>query len=335
MGSGVRPRSSAYLETKRGPRRGMATVLAGMLAGSGLTMGATSGAALAAAPGVPASERAARSGGVARSEEKVPPEREAAVDCRRAKCVALTFDDGPGEYTGELLRHLALHHARATFFVVGQNVVEDPAAVRHMVAAGHEIGNHTWSHRDLTSLSAAEVRAELARTDQAVKAVTGLVPKIIRPPYGALNEAVRAQTTRPMIMWSVDTLDWRHRDTARVLRTAVKAVRPGDIILFHDIHATTVAAIPRVLKGLSAQGYRFVTVSRLFDDKPPSLAYDAVPDTPSPDAAQATPSPGSTPSHGATPTTPAPGGAPSGATPSPSGTPSRDISRDAAPEAVR
>ncbi|WP_336204334.1 polysaccharide deacetylase family protein [Nonomuraea sp. LPB2021202275-12-8] len=199
----------------------------------------------------------------------------AAVDCRRVKCVALTFDDGPGPYTGPLLRRLAAHRARATFFVVGRNAAANPGLLRRAVAAGHEIGSHTWSHRDLTTLPAAEVRAELARTDRAVKAATGLVPKLVRPPYGALNTAVRLQTSRPMVLWSADTLDWKYRDSARVARRAINGARPGGILLFHDIHPTTVQAIPAVLKTLSARGYRFVTVSRLFGGRTPRLAYSA------------------------------------------------------------
>ncbi|MDP4507075.1 polysaccharide deacetylase family protein [Nonomuraea turcica] len=195
------------------------------------------------------------------------------VDCRRVKCVALTFDDGPGPYTDALLRRLKAHRARATFFVVGQNVTAYPAILRRTVAAGHEIGGHTWSHANLTRLPAAAVRAEFARTDQAIKAATGLVPRLIRPPYGALNASVRMQSTRPMVMWSVDTLDWLHRDSARVTKKALKAVRPGSIVLFHDIHPTTVRAMPGILKTLSARGYTFVTVSQLFGGNPPPVAY--------------------------------------------------------------
>ncbi|WP_344470933.1 polysaccharide deacetylase family protein [Nonomuraea monospora] len=195
------------------------------------------------------------------------------VDCRRVKCVALTFDDGPGKYTDTLLRTLAAYDARATFFVVGQNVAAYPGALRRTYAAGHEIGNHSWSHPDLTRLSAASVRSQFTRTDRAIKAAIGIRPKLVRPPYGAFDATVRRQAGRPVVMWSVDTLDWRYRDSARVARKAVKAVRPGSVILFHDIHPTTVRAIPKVLKALSKRGYRFVTVSRLFGGSPPRLVY--------------------------------------------------------------
>ncbi|MFI7633026.1 polysaccharide deacetylase family protein [Nonomuraea sp. NPDC049400] len=199
------------------------------------------------------------------------------VDCRRVKCVALTFDDGPGRHTGTLLRHLAKYHARATFFVVGSSVVAYPRVLRRTVAAGHEIGNHTWSHPLLTRLSAARVRSQLARTDRAVKAAAGVVPRLVRPPYGGFNRAVRRQIARPIVMWNVDTLDWRYRNSATVARRTLRSVRPGSIVLFHDIHRTTVGAMPRVLKSLAKRGYHFVTVSELFGGRPPRVAFGAAP----------------------------------------------------------
>ncbi|MEQ4719620.1 polysaccharide deacetylase family protein [Nonomuraea sp. B19D2] len=199
------------------------------------------------------------------------------VDCRRVKCVALTFDDGPGRHTGTLLRHLAKYHARATFFVLGSNVVTYPRVLRRTVAAGHEIGNHTWSHPLLTRLPAARVRSQIARTDRAVKAAAGVMPHLVRPPYGAFNRAVRRQIARPIVMWNVDTLDWRYRNSATVARRTLRSVRPGSIVLFHDIHRTTVGAMPRVLKSLAKRGYHFVTVSELFGGRPPHVAFGAAP----------------------------------------------------------
>ncbi|NJP97419.1 polysaccharide deacetylase family protein [Nonomuraea sp. FMUSA5-5] len=195
------------------------------------------------------------------------------VDCRRVKCVALTFDDGPGPYTKTLLRTLAAYGARATFFVVGQNVTAYPGIVRRAHAAGHEIGNHSWSHPDLSRLPAKSIRSQLARTDRAVEAATGVRPALVRPPYGAFDASVRRQAKRPLVLWSVDTLDWRYRNSARVARKAIKSVRPGSVILFHDIHPTTVRAIPKVLRTLSKRGYRFVTVSQLFGGRPPRLVH--------------------------------------------------------------
>ncbi|MEV0235291.1 polysaccharide deacetylase family protein [Nonomuraea sp. NPDC050786] len=269
---------------------GVKRVTAGVLATAMLvTLTATTGASQAAAQSDP---RAARSDalGVALfgaspgtsgvslpssggSAAEAPPR----VDCRRVKCVALTFDDGPGRYTDTLLRHLAKYQARATFFVVGSNVVTYPRVLRRTVAAGHEIGNHTWSHPLLTRLPASRVRSQIARTDRAVKAVAGVVPHLVRPPYGAFNRAVRRQISRPLVLWSVDTLDWRYRNSATVARRALRSVRPGSIILFHDIHRTTVGAMPRVLKTLAQRGYHFVTVTELFGGRPPHVAFRAAP----------------------------------------------------------
>ncbi|MEV6038380.1 polysaccharide deacetylase family protein [Nonomuraea sp. NPDC052116] len=251
------------------PRPAAATSAVSNAASSAAVSGAW-GAAAAGAQGVVA---------LAAPDDRaeVRPRPRPRVDCRRVKCVALTFDDGPGPYTDTLLAYLAAYHAQATFFVVGSNVVTYPRVLRRTVAAGHEIGNHTWSHPDLTRLSPARVRSQLGRTDQAIRAITGIVPGLVRPPYGAINATVRRQTGRPMVLWSVDTLDWRYRSSATVARRALRSVRPGSVILFHDIHPTTVRAIPRVLRKLARRGYRFVTVSQLFGGHPPRLVFNAAP----------------------------------------------------------
>ncbi|RVX46291.1 peptidoglycan/xylan/chitin deacetylase (PgdA/CDA1 family) [Nonomuraea polychroma] len=202
-------------------------------------------------------------GRVSPTPTRPPAGPEEIADCHRVKCVALTFDDGPGPYTQTLLADLAAFRARATFYVVGQNVAMSPDVVRQTAEAGHELGNHSWSHRDLTRLTAAQVRDDLRRTDEAIRKAAGVTPNTVRPPYGAVSDVVRAQTPHPLVLWSVDTLDWKHRDAAQVTRAAVSGARPGAIILFHDIHPTTVAAIPRVLRTLSARGYHFVTVTQL------------------------------------------------------------------------
>ncbi|MET7336859.1 polysaccharide deacetylase family protein [Nonomuraea sp. NPDC005650] len=248
---------------------------------SGAVSGAASGAALSTASGAALDTAAA--GALGAAAFAAPGDTGGAtrarprVDCRHVKCVALTFDDGPGPYTDTLLAYLAAYRARATFFVVGSNVVTYPRVLRRTVAAGHEIGNHTWSHPDLRRLSPARVRSQLVRTDQAIQAATGVVPRLVRPPYGAFNRTVRRQTARPLVLWSVDTVDWRYRNSATVARRALRWVRPGSVILFHDIHPTTVRAIPRVLRTLAKRGYRFVTVSELFGGHPPRVVFSAAP----------------------------------------------------------
>jgi peptidoglycan-N-acetylglucosamine deacetylase len=186
------------------------------------------------------------------------------VNCRKVKCLALTFDDGPGPHTKRLLETLATHDAHATFFLVGQNVRTYRTLTHAELAAGHQVANHTWNHADLTRRTAAEVRDQIARTNDAITAATGTAPTLMRPPYGAVNAAVRRQVNMPIILWSVDTEDWKNHDSKNVADYTIRTARPGDIILFHDIHATTVAAIPRILRSLAARGYHFVTVSQLY-----------------------------------------------------------------------
>ncbi|GAA1077867.1 polysaccharide deacetylase family protein [Nocardiopsis metallicus] len=186
------------------------------------------------------------------------------LDCQRLKCVALTFDDGPGEHTEELLDHMAEYEAKGTFYVLGSLVAEFPEIVGRTHAEGHEMGNHTWKHDDLTTLSADGVAKDLERTDKAIEKVTGELPATLRPPYGALNGTVRSATPHPIILWDVDTMDWQSRDTAAVAKHALEETVPGSVVLFHDIHKSSVDAIPDVLDGLHRDGYHFVTVSDIF-----------------------------------------------------------------------
>ncbi|MBR8640440.1 polysaccharide deacetylase family protein [Streptomyces tuirus] len=186
------------------------------------------------------------------------------TDCKKVKCIALTFDDGPAvPETATLLDHLARYKARATFFVVGQNVVAHPDLVRAAARAGNEIGNHSLNHPDLTKLSPGQLAYQLDRTNAAVKAATGKAPTVFRPPYGAINPTVRRATTLSPVLWDVDTEDWKYRDAAKVARTVIDKAQRNDVVLMHDIHPTSVAAVPQILRTLTARGYHFVTVSHL------------------------------------------------------------------------
>ncbi|MEU8800284.1 polysaccharide deacetylase family protein [Spirillospora sp. NPDC048819] len=191
-----------------------------------------------------------------------PPPRK--VDCDRLKCVALTFDDGPGPYTGRLLDTLKAGGVRATFFMVGQNVPYHRDVVRRMPLDGHEVANHTWSHRDLTELSTAGVRSQIRRTQEVIEDASGVEPTLMRPPYGATNGRVGRAVGMPQIMWSVDTQDWRYRSVSRGARVGINQPERGDIVLYHDIHKSSVDCIPKVVDGLRKRGFTFVTVSELF-----------------------------------------------------------------------
>lgn len=191
------------------------------------------------------------------------PRTNSDVDCSKAKCIALTFDDGPGPDTGRLLDLLKAQNVPATFFVLGNQAVKYPDLVRREYAEGNEVGNHTWDHKDLSTLSAAAVQDEITRGADAI-AGTGIPrPTLVRPPYGAVNGTVRAVAGYPFILWRVDPEDWKYPDPARVADQIVGHAKPGRIVLSHDTHATTVAAMPAVIQRLKAQGYTFVTVSTL------------------------------------------------------------------------
>ena len=182
------------------------------------------------------------------------------------KVIALTFDDGPGPYTAHLLDILDQYSAKATFFLIGSKVSGQASVVRNIQARGHQLGNHSWSHPELPKLSVDQIAGEIDRTNEAIKQATGVKPNILRPPYGAVNGVVLEQLrARGMssILWSVDTRDWADRNSQIVCSRAVAGARPGAVILMHDIHQTSVNAVPCILSSLKQQGYSFVTIQRL------------------------------------------------------------------------
>ncbi len=182
--------------------------------------------------------------------------------------LALTFDDGPhGSLTPRLLDLLAERNVKATFYVIGRNVEAHPDIARRIVAEGHEIANHTWSHPALSGLSAERIAEELRRTHEVVLETTGTRMTNLRPPYGAFNDRVRQVAFDghgyDTIMWSVDPLDWKYRNSVRVTRELVGGAAPGAVLLCHDIHKTTVAAIAPAVDQLLARQFSFVTVAEL------------------------------------------------------------------------
>lgn len=186
----------------------------------------------------------------------------ARVDCDVAKCVALTFDDGPSVYTGTLLDALKQYNVSATFFVLGRSAKIQPDTIARIVAEGHELGNHTWDHKDLRTLSGADIDRQLQQTDDLVMSIVGIKPQFLRPPYGAYNDDVLTHVHRPIILWSVDPEDWKQPPATELIKR-MTAPQPGAIILAHDIHQGTVAVIPQVITELLNQGFVFVTVSEL------------------------------------------------------------------------
>ncbi len=188
--------------------------------------------------------------------------------------IAMTFDDGPHpQLTPRLLDMLKARNIKATFFVIGKNVEAYPEIAKRIVEEGHEIASHTWNHPALTKLSAARVKEEVDSTRQAIEQATGVTPKLIRPPYGAINAPLTKRLAEEfgntVILWSVDPLDWKYRNSQRVMSQILDHTKPGAIVLSHDIHATTVNAMPDTLDALQAKGFTFVTVSELLTkDRP-------------------------------------------------------------------
>ncbi len=180
----------------------------------------------------------------------------------------MTFDDGPHpQNTPRLLNILRDRNIKATFYVIGNCVDRHPHIVRRIVAEGHEIGNHTYTHRKLTTLGSSEVRTEMSKTQAAIVRAAGVKPRTMRPPYGALRTDQRntifSEFGYPTIMWSVDPQDWKRPGPSIVSSRILSSSRNGSIILAHDLHKPTIDAMPRTFDGLLAKGFKFITVSQM------------------------------------------------------------------------
>lgn len=187
----------------------------------------------------------------------------------RAKAVALTFDDGPSRAnTGNILQVLQTYGAHATFFVLGDRARVDGDILQMELAAGCEIGSHSWNHPMLSKMKWRKVTSQIRKTDSVVKKLTnGYQIGLLRPPYGAISNKMRKKMKKPMVLWSLDTLDWKTRNARKIFKKVKKDVKDGDIILMHDIHAETAEAIKKVVPWLQEQGYDILTVSELMARK--------------------------------------------------------------------
>ena len=198
------------------------------------------------------------------------------VNCRTHKCVALTFDDGPLSHTPAMLDLLAKEKVHATFFVIGENVKDRPDLVKKMVKAGHAVGSHSYSHPDLTKLTAAQIRSQLTSTSALITQATGMPVTLMRPPYGASNPTVRSvdkELGLTQILWSVDPTDWRDHNASLIAKRVLANVRPGSIVLSHDIYSATHDAYAIIIPALRKKGYTFVTVPQLLGTTAPGSTY--------------------------------------------------------------
>lgn len=193
--------------------------------------------------------------------------RAGTVDCTEAKCIALTFEDGPGPETGRLLDTLREAGARATFFAVGSNAAREPGLLRRMSAEGHLVGNHSYAHRDLARLPSSKIADSLARTEDVVTATIGRRPTLVRAPYGSVSTELRdvaREQGLTLVGADLETFDWRDRDSAEIADRVVERAHRGAIVRLHDTRDTTVTAIPDILERLAGKGYTFVTVPELY-----------------------------------------------------------------------
>lgn len=198
------------------------------------------------------------------------------ASCSGKPCIALTFDDGPGAHTSRLLDILKQRNTKATFFVLGNKVARNTPLLQRMKSEGHGIANHSWSHANLSKLPANEIRSEIVRTNDAIKEATGESPIFLREPYGASNETVQSELRTlgmSSILWSVDTRDWADRDSTIVCHRATSNARSSAIILLHDIHTSSVDAVPCIIDNLTKQGYTLVTIHELLGKTNPGQKY--------------------------------------------------------------
>ena len=181
-----------------------------------------------------------------------------------APMVALTFDDGPSKTaTAAILDVLQKNHAVATFFVQGKNAAAYPGQIKSEVELGMEVANHTYNHPKLTTLSSSAIQTQIKNTDNAVYSAGGVYTTLLRPPYGDYNANVKAAAGKPLILWSIDTLDWKHRNPDKTYQSVMGSVKDGDIILMHDLYNETATAAARIVPALQAKGFQLVTVSEL------------------------------------------------------------------------
>lgn len=190
--------------------------------------------------------------------------------------LALTFDDGPGAETEKLLEVLEKYNARATFFMVGTRVPQYPETIKKMQEIGCELGNHTSDHQNLTKLSDTEIKSVIQSvSDQVAEATGGSPTTVTRPPYGVFDDHVKAAAPNPLIMWSVDTLDWKTKNVESTVKS-VNSATDGDIVLMHDIHKTSVEAAIQVIPQLVEKGYQLVTVSEMAEARGVTLENGGV-----------------------------------------------------------
>lgn len=178
--------------------------------------------------------------------------------------IALTFDDGPNCNTNKILDILEKYNVKATFFILGTNIKGNEATIKRMNKLGMEIGNHMYSHKLITKLKNETIEKEITKVDNLIFEVVGKYPTLVRPSYGTFNKRIKSLIDRPIIIWNIDTLDWKYHNSKRISNNILKKATDGDIVLMHDIYSATANSLEITIPKLLEKGYQLVTVSDLF-----------------------------------------------------------------------
>lgn len=187
------------------------------------------------------------------------------------KMIALTFDDGPNYNTSKIIDVLNKYDIKATFFVLGSRAINNKDILKKMADSGMEIGNHTYNHLLLTKYDENKIRSEIEDTSEVIYNATKKRPKLLRPSYGSVNNKIKKVANMPIIIWDIDTLDWKYHNSKRITSRVVNKVRDGDIILMHDIYSASLNALSNIIPILQDNGYEFVTIDEFFYYKGISL----------------------------------------------------------------
>lgn len=187
------------------------------------------------------------------------------------KMIALTFDDGPNYNTSKVIDVLNKYDIKATFFVLGSRAINNKNILKKMADSGMEIGNHTYNHLLLTKYDENKIRSEIEDTSEVIYSATKKRTKLLRPSYGSVNNKIKKVANMPIIIWDIDTLDWKYHNSKRITSRVVNKVRDGDIILMHDIYSASLNALSNIIPILQDNGYEFVTIDELFYYKGISL----------------------------------------------------------------
>ena len=179
------------------------------------------------------------------------------------KVIALTFDDGPSKYTDDLIEYLHQNDCKATFFILGNKVSNYQDTLNKSISYGNEIGNHSYNHKWLIKLKKEEMISQIEKTQNLIYEYTGYIPTLIRPTYGSINSTLKNSTHLKIVLWNVDTLDWKYKSVDKIVARATKNLKSGNIILMHDIYKRTYDAVKKIVPILKENGYKCVTISEL------------------------------------------------------------------------